>query len=56
MNKSKGRPPILRRYSIRMSKGTKFMLIQLARSTGWRQGKVLQVALQRMYEAEQDNV
>lgn len=53
MNKAIGRPPKMLNTSIRMKRSTKFLLNQLARWTGWTQGKVVDMAVRKMYQDDE---
>ncbi len=48
MRNAIGRPPKMKVVTVRMKRSTQMILQQLSRSTGWRQGKVIEVALKEM--------
>jgi len=48
--KRKGRPPKPISTSIRMTRNTQNMLRYLARYTGMTQGKVIEIALKKIYD------
>lgn len=50
--KTRGRPPLKYPTSVRMSKGTQLRLQQMARSMCMTQGRVFELAIQRLYDAE----
>ena len=50
--KRKGRPPKPIPVSLRMTRSTQMMLRYLARNMGMTQGKVMEIALNRLYEAD----
>ncbi len=50
ITKRKGRPPKKLHTSVRMTRATQMQLRYLARNMGMTQGKVLEVALTRLYD------
>ena len=54
--KAKGRPPKPKHPSIMMTRGTRLRLQQLAKGMGMYQYRVLDLAIQRLYDSEADDV
>ena len=51
-----GRPPMSTPTTVRMTKATQLRLRQLAKTMGMNQGAVINMALQRLYDAEMVSV
>lgn len=51
-NKARGRPPKKHPTSVRMTKGTQTKLQYLARNMEMTQGRILQIAVDRLYDAD----
>ena len=55
MQKKQGRPPKAYSTSVRMKRSTRHMLRYLCRNTGQNQATVLDIAIKRLYEDEDND-